>query len=195
MPWFNDVDAVLLTWFGGQQMGSALADVIFGAVNPSGHTTTTWAKSIKDVPVLNTTPQDGALQYSEGVYIGYRAWQKSGVAPLIPFGHGLSYTTFQSQLLHADRLTAKVTVTNTGSRFGSEVVQIYARSASDEKFARRLAGFAKVSLKPGESTTIDVELEPLVFKKFDRAWRDTDGQWEISLAPHAMAEGQTITTL
>ena len=192
MPWFEDVDSVLFTFFGGQQMGYALADVIYGKVNPAARTTTTWAKQMSDLPVVNTTPTNGELHYSEGRFIGYRAWRKSGKSPLIPFGHGLSYTTFTSELVSADKSIAKVKVTNTGNRAGSHVVQIYAHLQSNESFERRLAGFSKVSLQPGERKEVEVSLEPLTFMRFKGGWQDQTGNWEITLAENAFEQGSSV---
>ena len=192
MPWFDEVDSVLFTYFGGQQMGSALADVIYGVVNPAARTPTTWAIQLSDLPVVNTTPTNGELDYSEGRFIGYRAWRKSNRVPLIPFGHGLSYTTFTSELLSADKRAARVRVTNTGDRDGSHVVQIYAHLQSNESFERRLAGFVKVSLHSGESKEVEVVLEPLAFKRFKGGWQDQVGNWEITLSENAFEEGSSI---
>mgnify|MGYP000647405791 FL=1 len=192
MPWFKDVDSVLFTFFGGQQMGNALADVIYGKVNPAARTTTTWAKQMSDLPVVNTTPTNGELHYSEGKFIGYRAWKKSGTAPLIPFGHGLSYTTFASELVSAGKSVAKVKVTNTGNRAGAHTVQIYAQLENAQSFERRLAGFAKVSLQPSESVEVEVSLEPLVFKHFSNGWQDVAGKWIITLAENAFEQGTSV---
>jgi len=192
MPWFEDVDSVLFTFFGGQQMGNALADVIYGKVNPAARTTTTWAKQMSDLPVVNTTPTNGELHYSEGKFIGYRAWKKSGAAPLIPFGHGLSYTTFTSELMRADKSVAKVMVTNTGNRAGAHIVQLYAQLENSQSFERRLAGFAKVSLQPSESEVVEVSLEPLVFKHFSNGWQDVAGKWIITLAENAFEQGASV---
>ena len=192
MPWFKDVDSVLFTFFGGQQMGNALADVIYGKVNPAARTTTTWAKQMSDLPVVNTTPNNGELHYSEGKFIGYRAWKKSGTAPLIPFGHGLSYTTFASELVSAGKSVAKVKVTNTGNRAGAHTVQIYAQLENAQSFERRLAGFAKVSLQPSESVEVEVALEPLVFKRFKGGWQDVAGKWIITLAENAFEQGASV---
>ena len=192
MPWFEEVDSVLFTYFGGQQMGNAIADVVFGAVNPAARTTTTWAKTMSDLPVSNTTPTNGELHYSEGPFIGYRAWQKAKKKPLIPFGHGLSYSTFSAELLSADKSVAKVKITNTGNRDGSHVVQIYAHLQSNEAFERRLAGFAKANLQSGESKEVEVLLEPLAFKRFKGGWQDQLGNWEITLSENAFEEGSSI---
>ena len=192
MPWFDEVDSVLFTYFGGQQMGNAIADVVFGAVNPAARTTTTWAKTMSDLPVSNTTPTNGELHYSEGPFIGYRAWKKAKKKPLIPFGHGLSYSTFSTELLSADKSVAKVRITNTGNREGAHVVQIYTHLQSSETFEGRLAGFAKVLLKAGESKEVEVQLEPLAFKRFRGGWQDQVGNWEITLSENAFEEGSSI---
>lgn len=192
MPWFSEVDSVLFTFFGGQQMGNALSDVVYGKVNPAARTTTTWAQQMSDLPVVNTTPTNGELHYSEGRFIGYRAWKKADRVPMIPFGHGLSYTTFTSTLESANRDSAQVKVTNTGDRDGAHVVQIYAHLETSESFERRLAGFAKVSLQAGESELIEVALEPLAFKHFDSGWQESTGAWIISLADNAFEQGSAI---
>jgi len=192
MPWFEEVDSVLLTFFGGQQMGNAIADVLFGAVNPAARTTTTWARAMSDLPVYNTTPTNGELRYTEGRFIGYRAWRKAKRTPLIPFGHGMSYTTFSSSLESADRAVAKVRVTNIGSRTGAHVVQIYTQLETAESFERRLAGFAKVTLGVGESALVEVALEPLAFKHFNGGWQDPVGNRIITLAESAFEQGSSI---
>ena len=192
MPWFEEVDSVLFTFFGGQQMGNAIADIVFGIVNPAARTTTTWAKTMSDLPVSNTTPTNGELHYSEGPFIGYRAWRKANKKPLIPFGHGLSYSTFSAELLSADKSVAQVKITNTGNRDGYYVVQIYAHLQSNESFERRLAGFAKVNLQSGESKEVEVVLEPLAFKRFKGGWQDQAGKWEITLAENAFELGSSI---
>jgi beta-glucosidase len=192
MPWFDEVDSVLLSFFGGQQMGNALADIIYGVVNPAARTTTTWAKKMEDLPILETTPTNGELHYTEGPYIGYRAWQKAGRLPLIPFGFGLSYTTFTSQLISATRKNAYVKVENTGLRLGAEVLQIYAAIEGNPKSERRLVGFAKVELNPGESLTVEIPLEPLGFKRFESGWQEIPGKWAITLAENAFATGSTL---
>lgn len=192
MPWFEEVDSVLLTFFGGQQMGNALADVVFGAVNPAARTTTTWARKMSDLPVSNTTPTNGELHYSEGRFIGYRAWLKAGKEPLIPFGHGLSYTNFEAELLSANKSVARVKVTNAGNRTGAHIVQIYAESISSEDFKRRLVGFEKITLAAGESAEVEVLLEPLGFKRFNNGWQAFDGKWKLSLLENAFGTGQSL---
>lgn len=192
MPWFDEVDSVLFTFFGGQQMGHALADVVFGAVNPAARTTTTWAKQMSDLPVSNTTPIDGTLHYSEGRFIGYRAWQKSNNSPLIPFGHGNSYTDFETTLEAATKEKARVNISNTGNRDGAHVVQIYVVAENSPIYERRIAGFTKVTLDAKESKKVEIELEPLAFKHYHEGWKESPGKWKITLAENAMAEGVSL---
>jgi beta-glucosidase len=104
----------------------------------------------------------------------------------------LSYTTFNSTLESADKSVAKVKVTNTGTREGAHVVQIYAHLETAEPFERRLAGFTKVTLKAGESTEVEVVLEPLAFKHFKDGWQDLVGNWHITLAENAFEQGSTV---
>lgn len=94
MPWREDVAAILLSWFPGQEGGDALADVLTGAEEPGGRLPTTWPAVLADVPVTEVTPTEGVLDYTEGVFIGYRAWDKAGAVPAYAFGHGLGYTTW-----------------------------------------------------------------------------------------------------
>ena len=162
MPWLNKVDAVLLGWFGGQEFGTAVADILLGAEEPGGRLPTTWPASLADVPVLNTTPVDGKVVYSEGIHIGYRAWLKQqatgGAAPALPFGFGLGYTTFDIGTPHAPAsvpanqdIVVHVPVRNTGTRTGREVVQVYVDRADSavERTVRWLAGYAGTHLAPG----------------------------------------------
>lgn len=133
LPWISNVGAVLLTYFGGQEYGSALADVLTGDVEPGGRTPTTWAKEMADLPVWQVVPDAaGKLSYDEGINIGYRAWLKSKRKPAFPFGFGLGYTSWNLEdvrttgSLAADDLTLEIDIENTGERYGKQVVQVYA---------------------------------------------------------------------
>jgi len=134
LPWRNEVAAVMLSWFGGQQYGEATADILLGAAEPGGRLPTTWPAALADVPVLDVTPVGGVVSYDEGIHIGYRAWLKTDTAPAYEFGHGLGYTTWQladlelhsGSVSEGGSVTATVSVTNTGTRPGKQVVQIYA---------------------------------------------------------------------
>ncbi|MGV9664398.1 beta-glucosidase [Nocardia niigatensis] len=192
MPWRDEVAAVLLTWFPGQEFGAALADVLTGAAEPGGRLPTTWPETMADVPVLDTKPAPGnALPYSEGIHIGYRAWLKSGVAPAYPFGHGLGYTTWQLDELAVSGRTATVTARNTGARRGRQVVQAYlSREHSDiDRPVRWLAGFTVVEADAGESVTATVELPKRAFQHW------TDQGWAIEPGTFTLHVGTSVTTL
>jgi beta-glucosidase len=186
MPWREQVAAVLLAWFGGQEMGNALADVLLGVVEPGGRLPTTWPAAESDVPVLETTPTKGQLDYTEGIHIGYRAWLRAGTAPAYPFGHGLGYTTWEYQALAVEGTTARVTVRNTGQRAGREVVQAYLSrpDTAVERPVRWLAGFVVVHAEPGEAVTVDVPLDARSFQHWSvetRSWSTEPGPFRVSV--------------
>jgi beta-glucosidase len=179
LPWADDVGAVLLTWFGGQEAGHALADVLLGISEPGGRLPTTWPARESDCPVLATTPSDGVLRYDEGVFIGYRAYERAGVTPRYAFGHGLGYTTWEYEHITADQRMVTVTVRNTGARAGREVVQVYvgvAGTATAGRPRRWLAGFAPVAAAPGEASTVTIGLPARTFQIW--AGGEADGGWQ-----------------
>ncbi|WP_245870868.1 beta-glucosidase family protein [Asanoa hainanensis] len=185
MPWVDDVAAVLLTWFPGQEAGGALADVLLGVAEPGGRLPTTWPRAMEDLPVLSTTPTDGTLTYAEDVLIGYRGWT---AAPLFPFGHGLGYTTWSWESLTVEDDTAVVTVRNTGARAGREVVQVYVgpTGSSDGDLVRPtrwLAGFAGVTAEPGEAVTVRIPLPERAFQVWaDGGWQTVAGSYRVEAA-------------
>jgi beta-glucosidase len=188
LPWRDEVPAVLVGYFGGQEFGHALADMIFGDVEPGGRLPTTWPAAEADVPVLNVTPVDGVLRYDEGIHIGYRAWLRSGKTPAYPFGHGLGYTTWALDGLEAptaitagDGLTVSVTVTNTGDRPGKQVVQVYAERAetSIDRPVRWLVGFASVTLDAGASAPVAVAVPGRAFAHWSDGWTWEPGMFEL----------------
>ncbi|WP_326603591.1 beta-glucosidase family protein [Streptomyces sp. NBC_01800] len=187
LPWRDEVAAVLLSWFPGQEGGAALADVLLGAAEPGGRLPTTWPVALADVPVSNTTPTDGELHYDEGVFVGYRAWEKAGTAPAYPFGHGLGYTTWAYESLAATPDSAIVRLRNTGTRHGGETVQIYLAPQSDsaERPARWLAGFARIEAAPGETAEAVIELERRAYELWDETaydWTLVPGSYEVQAA-------------
>ncbi|WP_030743366.1 beta-glucosidase [Streptomyces sp. NRRL S-31] len=189
LPWREEVAAVLLGWFPGQEGGAALADVLTGAHEPGGRLPTTWG-SLADAPVTRVVPAGGELPYTEDVFIGYRAWEKAGRTPSYPFGHGLGYTDWAYESLVVDGGTARVRVRNTGERAGREVVQVYVAPAGPgpERPARRLAGFAPVEAGPGESVEVGVELPARAFE----VWDETTGRWECVKGSYEITAARSI---
>ncbi|MCR8573010.1 beta-glucosidase [Streptomyces sp. Isolate_219] len=179
LPWREQVPAVLLSWFPGQEAGAALADVLLGAHEPGGRLPTTWPARLDDAPVTTVTPADGQLDYAEGVFIGYRAWQRSAAAPAYPFGHGLGYTDWEYESLDTTPDSVRVRIRNAGDRPGREVVQIYLAPTADaapdapERPERWLAGFAVVEAGPGESAEAEIPLPDRAFA----VWDAEDGGW------------------
>ncbi|MET8504078.1 glycoside hydrolase family 3 C-terminal domain-containing protein [Streptomyces sp. NPDC004787] len=199
LPWREEVAAVLLSWFPGQEGGAALADVLTGAEEPGGRLPTTWPAVLADAPVTEVTPVDGRLDYAEGLFIGYRAWDRAGTAPAYPFGHGLGYTTWTYDSLAVTPETATVRLTNTGTRTGREVVQIYLAPVRDtvERPARWLAGFASVEAAPGESVETVIALPRRAFEIWDEerhAWTPVTGAYQV-VAAHSLAEPRLTADL
>jgi beta-glucosidase len=188
LPWADDVAAVLLSWFPGQEFGNALADVLFGAVEPGGRLPTTWPVDDEGHP--SATPVDGQLRYDEGLFIGYRAYDRDGREVRYPFGHGLGYTTWSYDELEVsggDRVAARVSVRNTGSRRGRDVVQVYASrpDSSVERPRRWLAGYAAVELDAGASAVVDVEIPARAFEHWEpgNGWATERGTFRLEAGP------------
>ncbi|WP_405993582.1 beta-glucosidase [Streptomyces sp. NBC_00986] len=206
LPWRDEVAAVLLGWFPGQEGGAALADVLTGIHEPGGRLPTTWG-SLTDAPVTQVVPENGELPYTEGVFIGYRAWEKAGRTPSYPFGHGLGYTDWSYDAIEAETegggTSVTVRVTNSGARHGREVVQVYLApadapvEADPERPARWLAGFAGVEAGPGESVDVVVELPRRSFEIWDEtanAWAFVKGSYEIQ-AGRSITDRRVATTI
>jgi beta-glucosidase len=196
LPWADEVAAVLLAWFPGQEAGRALADVLLGATEPGGRLPTTWPVRAADCPVLSTTPADGKLSYSEGVFIGYRAWERGPTRPRYAFGHGLGYTTWAYESIAVADGEVSVTVRNTGSRPGREVVQVYAgpRQADETRPRRWLAGFASITAEPGQSGTVTIGLPGRAFQIWDGCWTTIPGEYTIEAA-HSLADVRLAATM
>jgi beta-glucosidase len=189
LPWADDVAAVLLTWFGGQEAGHAVADVLLGDAEPGGRLPTTWPVREADCPVLTTTPTGGLLRYDEGVFVGYRAYERAGVTPRYPFGHGLGYTTWEYENVSASPRSVTVTVRNTGNRAGREVIQVYVGPAAQDadRPGRWLAGFAAVTAGPGEAGTVTVDLPERAFQVWAAGsphgdWQTVTGDYVVEVA-------------
>jgi beta-glucosidase len=192
MPWIDQVPAVLESWYGGQEVGNALAAVLFGDVNPSGKLPVTFPRSDRETPVSSSeqySRTENVAHLSEGLAVGYRGYDQFGIEPLFPFGYGLSYTSFAySQFQVAPETTGgtrplqvSFTLTNTGSRAGAEIAQVYlglpARTGEPPK---RLVGWAKVELGPAESREISVLLDPNATSRPLSYWNVDTNNWEIA---------------
>ena len=193
MPWIDKVPAVLQLWYDSQEQGNALADILFSDENPSGKLPTTFPVRLEDNPAyINYPGENSKVRYGEGIFVGYRYYDKKKLAPLFPFGHGLSYTTFKySNLKIGARsissnatLKVKVDITNTGKVAGKEIVQLYVRDVKST-FARpekELKAFEKVELQPKQTKTITFTLDREAFWYFDvvqNAWSIEPGEFEI----------------
>ncbi|MGD9143727.1 MAG: glycoside hydrolase family 3 C-terminal domain-containing protein, partial [Dehalococcoidia bacterium] len=190
--WIDDVPGIVEAWFPGQECGNAIADVLFGDVNPSGKLPVSFPVRYKDNPAFENYPgNDGKVLYAEGVMVGYRYYDTRKVEPMFPFGYGLSYTSFEysslqvaSEVKRGDILKVKVDVANTGSRAGKEVVQLYIRDirSSLPRPDKELKGFEKVSLEPGETATVEFEIGNRDLSYYDpdiRDWVAEAGEFEV----------------
>ncbi|PCK78652.1 beta-glucosidase [Rhizobium sophoriradicis] len=203
MPWLGKVRAVLQMWYPGQELGNAVADVLFGDVEPGGRLPQTFPKALADNAAITGDPavypgKDGHVHYAEGVFVGYRHHDSRAVEPLFPFGFGLGYTRFSWDKprlsvseIDADGVTVSVDLTNIGDRAGSELVQLYVRSPKS-KVARpdkELRAFAKLSLQPGETGTAVLKVLPRDLAYFDPeagAFRAEPGDYQLVIAANAI---------
>ncbi|KRD40268.1 hypothetical protein ASE27_04810 [Oerskovia sp. Root918] len=189
LPFAEHVDAIVHGYLGGQGGGQAIADVLTGRADPAGRLAETYPLRYTDVPSSATFGRTEATsEHRESIYVGYRHADKVGLPVRYPFGHGLSYTTFEHSDLAADREGVQVTVTNTGDRAGTETVQVYveAPGAAEGAFRapRELAGFAKVALAPGERASVSVELAEHAFDAYDTGaheWRTVPGTYTVQV--------------
>jgi beta-glucosidase len=191
LPWANDVAAVLVSWFPGQEFGNALADVLTGAVEPGGRLPMTWPGSQEGLPPV--TPVNGELPYEEGLLIGYRWYLATDRTPAFPFGYGLGYTTWAYEDMTVNGNTVTVTVRNSGTRAGREVVQVYASRAASQvqRPPLWLVGFAAVDVEPGEVAQAAITLGDHSFRHWDgsaHAWTTEPGTYQL----HA---GRSVTDL
>ena len=196
MPWLDDVAAMIEAWYPGQEGGQAIAEILFGDVNPSGHLPITFP--VNDAatmrPVLPNRGADAGapatIDYVEGADAGYRWYAKTGAKPLFAFGHGLSYTSFAYSNLKVTggrTIRAEFTIRNTGTRAGAAVAQLYLRF-SPVGPATRLLGFERADLKPGQSRRITMTADPRLLGSFDerlRRWRLAGGAYKVSVGTSA----------
>jgi beta-glucosidase len=191
LPWRNEVAATLIGYFGGQEFGHALADILTGATEPGGRLPTTWPATQEDVPVINVTPApDGTLTYDEGIHIGYRAWLKAGTAPAYGFGYGLGYTdwTLDSATASAgaaagETIPVTVTLTNTGARPGKNVVQVYAEKPGSavDRPVRWLVGSAPVRADAGETVSAVLAVPTRLLAYWDNGWTYEPGNYTLRI--------------
>jgi len=191
--WLDQTAAVLEAWMMGQAGGGAIADVLFGKVNPSGRLAETFPLKLSDTPAyINYPGQNGKVHYGEGIFIGYRYYDAREIPVQFPFGYGLSYTTFgysnpkvsAQKFKDTDRLTISVDVTNTGSIAGKEVVQVYVHDQKSRLIRppKELKGFSKIELQPGETRTVTIPLDFRSFAYYNPAykqWVTEDGDFDI----------------
>ena len=193
MPWVDEVSAILETWLGGQAGAGAIADAVFGKVNPSGKLAETFPVRLEDTPAyLNFPGEDGQVIYGERMFVGYRYYDKRHIEPLFPFGHGLSYTDFgysdlklsASDITDKDQLQVSLKITNTGKVKGKEVVQLYIadQESTVQRPVKELKAFDKIELEPGQSREVSFTLTKRDFsyysKVYDR-WLAESGAFEI----------------
>ncbi len=198
LPWADEVAAILMTWFPGQEFGNALADVLLGDVEPGGRLPVTWPTTEAGLP--SPTPIDGHLSYDEGLYIGYRWYEKIGRTPAFSFGHGLGYTTWEIETVSApdaavagEPIELIVEARNTGDRSGKEVVQVYASrpGGAVERPARWLVGFAAVEAAPGASASATVSIPARALEHWD-----ADAQaWALEAGTFVLEVGRSLADL
>ena len=187
-PWLAYCRALVYGALGGQAGAGAMVDVLTGKINPSGKLAETWANAHADTPAKDNFAGAGrTVQYREGLYVGYRYYQTAGVPVAFPFGYGLSYTSFAYSELKADARSVTLTVTNTGSRAGAEIVQVYAAKPDAQIFrpAQELKAFTKVWLEAGESKTVTLPLDDKAF----RYWNTKTDSWEVEGGTYELRVG------
>lgn len=182
-PWADGVKAILYMGLPGQAGGEAIANLLYGRANPSGKLAESWPLHYEDVPSAEIYGKTADALYEEGIYVGYRYYEKAAMPVRWPFGFGLSYTHFDYSDLRVDGATARVTVKNTGERAGAEVVQLYIKAPQDglHRPARELKGFQKVFLQPGESRTVTFVLEERSFSVWQDGWKVPAGRYTVCI--------------
>lgn len=190
-PWLDNCQALLYAALGGQSGAGAVADALTGKVNPCGKLAETWPLTYADVPsAADFATRRKTVEYREGLYIGYRYFTTAEKAVRFPFGYGMSYTTFAYSDMAADEQGVSLTVTNTGSVAGTEIVQLYIAKKNSELFrpAKELKGFARVTLAPGEKQRITIMLDDKAF----RFWNVKANRWEIEGGEYELLVGASV---
>ncbi|HKR26922.1 MAG TPA: glycoside hydrolase family 3 C-terminal domain-containing protein, partial [Acidobacteriaceae bacterium] len=200
LPWIDKVPAVLEAWYPGQEDGNAVADVLFGKVNPSGKLPITFPTSADQTLAADPGryPGNGTeVHYSEGLDVGYRGYQAHNIKPLFPFGFGLSYTTFEfsgiSVQANGEGAVVRFRVANTGSRAGAEVAQLYVTFPSIDEAPEpphQLKGFQKIELAPGQTRTVELNLSPQQLSY----WSESRHVWQLAHGEFSVAVGDSSAT-
>ena len=201
MPWLEQVPAVLQSWYGGQEVGNALAEILFGDVTPSGKLPITFPRSEKDTPISmpeQYSRTERIARFSEGLGVGYRGYDQLGIEPLFPFGYGLSYTTFAYAQFQVDLETTDGTRTirvsfqikNIGEWAGAEIAQVYlGLPASTGEPPKRLVGWVRVDLAPGETREVSVMLDSNASSRPLSYWNVSINTWEIASGDYEVYVG------
>lgn len=198
MPWIGKVKGILEGYLGGQALGGAIADILFGDANPSGKLAETFPKVLSDNPSYLNFPGEGdKVEYKEGVFVGYRYYDKKQIEPLFPFGFGLSYTNFEysnlsidkKEIKDTDTVSVRVNVKNTGSIAGKEIVQLYIKDVESSMIRpeKELKGFEKVELQPGEEKTVSFILNKRSFAYYNVEWKD----WQVETGEFEILVGKS----
>jgi len=196
MPWADKAEAIMQTWFAGQEFGNALVDIITGEINPSGRLPTSFPKNIEDTPAFNSYPgKDLQMNYDEKLLVGYRWYDKKNIKTLFPFGHGLSYTNFEYSDLEVDvrptnMASCKFSVRNTGQVAGIETAQCYVsfKTIDDSEPEKTLQGFSKIILNPNDESSVEINLNSRNFSSWNvakRSWEVRAGSYEILIGSSA----------
>jgi beta-glucosidase len=195
MPWRDQVAAVLIGYFGGQEFGRAVADVLLGVAEPGGRLPTTWPAAEADAPVLSTTPVNGVLDYAEGIHIGYRAWLRQAAAPAYWFGSGQGYTDIAlagvdvpASVTAGESLPVIVEVENRGERDGKQIVQIYAErpDSAVDRPVRWLVGFGPVRVPAGERARLQIDVPTRLLAYWQDGWRYEPGTYQLLVGTSAV---------
>jgi beta-glucosidase len=200
MPWISSVNGLVHAWYGGNETGNAIADILFGNVNPSAKLPLSFPKRLQDNPAfLNYRTENGRTLYGEDVYVGYRWYEMLDLPVLYPFGHGLSYTKFEFSGLEVEKGTSEldisVNVKNTGDRDGAEVVQVYVaqKNPSIRRPKKELKGFKKVWLKKGEVKVVKVSIQlkyaTSYWDEIREAWIAEKDTYEVLIGNTSAGEG------
>ncbi|WP_210479223.1 glycoside hydrolase family 3 C-terminal domain-containing protein [Naasia sp. SYSU D00948] len=208
MPWIDSVDAVLATWYPGDRMGPAITNLLYGDVNPSGKLPMTFPKSVEDTPTSTPEQYPGIVdangirqvEYSEGLQVGYRWYAAQGIEPLFEFGHGLSYTSFDYSHVKVTpqstdgkkEIRIRFRLTNTGDREGTEVAQAYVElPSSTGEPSKRLVGWERVTLAPGEHANVEIVLSPedLAELHLLEYWDESAGAWTTATGTYTVTVG------